>query len=122
GTLAGHVGKPMPPRTAAQIVTTLAQAIQYAHDQGIIHRDLKPGNVLLHGAETEDSAYQPLGTLIPKITDLGLAKRLNLGADGGGESHTLDGSMLGTPEYMAPEQASGAQEIGKPADIYALGV
>jgi WD40 repeat protein/serine/threonine protein kinase len=99
-------GKPLPARQAAELIETLARAMHYAHQRGIIHRDLKPGNVLL----TAD------GT--PKITDFGLAKRLD--REGGG--HTQTGDILGTPAYMAPEQASGRiREVGPATDIYALG-
>ncbi len=98
-------GKPLPPREAAALVESLARAMHYAHERGVVHRDLKPANVLL----TED------GT--PKITDFGLAKRLD--ADRG---QTRTGDVLGTPAYMAPEQAAGrAREVGPGADVYALG-
>ena len=97
-------GSPMSPRAAAALVAKLARAIHYAHQRGIVHRDIKPANILL----TAD------GT--PKITDFGLAKRLEV------EGHTATGSILGTPSYMAPEQASGkSHEIGAPTDVYALG-
>ena len=82
---------------------TLARAMQAAHAKGIVHRDLKPANVLL----AED------GT--PKITDFGLAKKL----DEAGQ--TVPGVVMGTPSYMAPEQAEGTQEVGPLADVYALG-
>jgi serine/threonine protein kinase len=94
----------MLPREAAGLAATLARAIHAAHERGIVHRDLKPGNVLL----TSD------GT--PKITDFGIAKRV----DRGGKAQPED--ILGTPCYMAPEQALGkAEEIGPRTDIYALG-
>ncbi len=106
GSLAQQLaGGPAPPRRAAETVAELALAIHRAHQQGIIHRDLKPANVLL----TAD------GT--PKITDFGLAKRLDV--DPG---HTQSVAIMGTPSYMAPEQAQGRiREIGPAADIYALG-
>jgi tRNA A-37 threonylcarbamoyl transferase component Bud32 len=97
-------GTPLPPREAAALVEKLAGAMQAAHDQHVIHRDLKPANVLL----TED------GT--PKITDFGLAKKLDE------QGKTQTGSILGTPSYMAPEQAGGrSKELGPACDIYALG-
>jgi WD40 repeat protein len=97
-------GTPLPPKEAAALVETLARAMDAAHQKGVIHRDLKPANVLL----TED------GT--PKITDFGLAKKL----DEAGQ--TASGAVMGTPSYMAPEQAGGrVAEIGPAADVYALG-
>jgi WD40 repeat protein len=96
-------GTPLSPREAASLVRILAGAMQAAHDRGVVHRDLKPVNVLL----AED------GT--PKITDFGLARKL----DEAGQTAT--GAVLGTPSYMAPEQAGGSKDIGPPADIYALG-
>jgi eukaryotic-like serine/threonine-protein kinase len=106
GTLA-HLaaGKPLPPAKSAQVVEMLARAMAVAHQRGVVHRDLKPANVLL----TAD------GT--PKITDFGLAKRLE-----GDSSQTRSGTLMGTPSYMAPEQARGeTREIGPAADQYALG-
>jgi serine/threonine-protein kinase len=96
-------GVPQPPRVAADLVERLAGAVQHAHERGIVHRDLKPANVLV----TAD------GT--PKITDFGLAKRL-----GAGDGLTERGALLGTPGYMAPEQAL-CREVGPPADVYSLG-
>jgi formylglycine-generating enzyme required for sulfatase activity/predicted Ser/Thr protein kinase len=98
-------GTPWEPARAAQLIETLARAIQHAHEQGILHRDLKPGNILL----TADRR--------PKITDFGLAKRLHAPT-----SQTQTGTVVGTPSYMAPEQARGeGKEIGPAADVYALG-
>ena len=97
-------GTPQPARAAA-LVATLAEAVQVAHQSGIVHRDLTPANILL----TADGA--------PKITDFGLARRL----DGGG-GLTLSGIPVGTPSYMAPEQAQGQRDaIGPATDVYALG-
>src|SRR5262249_37459442 len=94
-----------PPPEAAALVGRLARAVDYAHRKGVIHRDLKPGNVLLASDGT------------PKITDFGLAKLLDEGAP-----LTVSGDVLGTPSYMAPEQAAGkSKEIGPAADVYALG-
>jgi hypothetical protein len=108
GTLADKFeDRPQPPRYAAELVETLARAVQHAHEQGIVHRDLKPGNVLLAADGT------------PKITDFGLAKTLDED-----ESLTESGAVVGTPSYMAPEQAGGKskdQPVGPPADVYALG-
>jgi WD40 repeat protein len=97
-------GTPLQPGEAARLVKDLALAVEAAHAQGIIHRDLKPANVLL----TSDGQ--------PKITDFGLAKQV------GGAGQTQSGAILGTPSYMAPEQADGqGKQIGPAADVYALG-
>jgi tRNA A-37 threonylcarbamoyl transferase component Bud32 len=97
-------GTPIRARDAAELVEKLARAVQAAHEKGVLHRDLKPANVLL----AEDGA--------PKITDFGLAKKL----DAAGQ--TQSGAVLGTPSYMAPEQASGkSSQVGPAADVYALG-
>ncbi len=97
-------GAPLPAAQAAALVETLARAIHHAHQHGVVHRDLKPANVLL----TADGQ--------PKVTDFGLAKQLD--ADG----RTATGAVMGTPSYMAPEQAAGkVKELGPPCDIYALG-
>jgi len=106
GTLDEKIaGKGLPLRTAAQLVQTLAGAVHAAHQQHIVHRDLKPANVLLAADGT------------PKISDFGLAKLLD--AQG---SETVSEAILGTPSYMAPEQAEGpAKNVGPLADVYALG-
>jgi serine/threonine-protein kinase len=98
-------GKPLLAQDAARLVESLARAIHVAHQHGIVHRDLKPANILL----TADG--------IPKISDFGLVKRLDEEA-----GQTQTGAILGTPSYMAPEQARGqTSELGPPCDIYALG-
>jgi serine/threonine protein kinase len=89
---------------AAQLVETLARAIGFAHQRGIVHRDLKPGNIML----TADGQ--------PKITDFGLAKRMDHSL-----TYSMTGVVLGTPSYMAPEQAGGSRDVGPAADIYSLG-
>jgi tetratricopeptide (TPR) repeat protein len=115
-------GRPLAAGPASRLVRTLALAIQAAHDKGIVHRDLKPANILLTAgtnlAAAGDSAdSETLG--IPKITDFGLAKYLHGSAVAG---HTKSGAVLGTPSYMAPEQAEGhGDEVGPWTDTYALG-
>ncbi|HLJ97495.1 MAG TPA: protein kinase [Gemmataceae bacterium] len=127
GTLADKLaGTPQPARSAAAMVETLARAMHYAHEQGIVHRDLKPANILLASvvrspqSGAKETGYGLWTTdygLIPKITDFGLAKRLDkeLG-------HTLTGTIMGTPSYMATEQAEGRiRAIGPATDVYGLG-
>jgi tRNA A-37 threonylcarbamoyl transferase component Bud32 len=96
-------GKPLPPADAARLVEALARAVQAAHDQNVVHRDLKPANVLLSADGT------------PKITDFGLAKKH------GERGQTQTGNVMGTPSYMAPEQASASKQVGPAADVWALG-
>jgi serine/threonine protein kinase len=106
-TLAQRLGSgPLPGRVGARYVRQVARAVHCAHRHGILHRDLKPSNILI---DAQDE---------PKVTDFGLAKRLG-GTDSG---QTRTGAVLGTPSYMAPEQASGkTREIGPGCDVYALG-
>ncbi len=113
GTLADRLrAGPLPPREAARLAETLARAMHYAHQRGVVHRDLKPSNVLLQQAQGAQSPG--LGT--PKISDFGLAKRVE-----GHSSLTATGAVLGTPSYMAPEQAAGQKDVTAVADVYALG-
>ncbi|MFT3883062.1 MAG: protein kinase [Gemmatales bacterium] len=117
-------GVPQTARESAELVEKLALAVHSAHEQGIIHRDLKPANILLsaecsvlssqkthQGLSTEHLA---LSTCTPKITDFGLVKKE-------GSDMTATGVILGTPSYMAPEQADCKKTIGPCADVYALG-
>jgi serine/threonine protein kinase len=105
GSLDRYHGVAMPPREAAHVVETIARAVDYAHRRSVIHRDLKPSNVLLSSDGT------------PKVSDFGIAKRVE--AD---SRLTQTGVVLGTPSYMAPEQAHGdAHLIGPATDVYGLG-
>lgn len=105
GNLEDKLGrKPLAWRPAAELLAVLARAIHAAHARGIVHRDLKPANILLSSDQT------------PKITDFGIAKRLDA------DKQTQTGKILGTPCYMAPEQALGrSDQVGPATDIYALG-
>jgi YD repeat-containing protein len=105
GSLARRLQEPVEPWQAAVWLEVLARAMHHAHHEGIVHRDLKPANVLL----TADGML--------KVTDFGLAKTL---AGPGGLTQT--GAVMGTPAYMAPEQAGGkTRDVGPAADVYALG-
>jgi serine/threonine protein kinase len=142
GSLAARLnGTPLPPDEAAELVEALARAVHYAHEQGVVHRDLKPANVLLtfhsvsRRSEGGAGATLPpaplperrLNGAAPKITDFGLAKVLDacttvVGGTGSAPVLTETGIVLGTPSYMAPEQAGGHNKaVGPAADIYGLG-
>jgi WD40 repeat protein len=112
--------EPVPIRQAAEFVAALADGVQYAHSHGILHRDIKPSNVLLEpqsdvASDDKSSTSQP--SYIPKLTDFGLAKLLE------SDLHeTRSGALVGTPAYMAPEQASGQiHQFGPATDVYAIG-
>jgi WD40 repeat protein/serine/threonine protein kinase len=140
GSLANRLdGQPWPPAEAARLIETLARAIHVAHAEGVVHRDLKPANILLqtqspqrheeHKESTEEIPRSPSVSALwslclggefffPKITDFGLAQPAE-----GGRTLTQSGFLVGTPGYMAPEQAVGKRALVGPAtDIYALGV
>jgi len=109
--LVGH--RPLPAPKAARYVQLIASAVHYAHEQGILHRDLKPSNVLIDAA-----------TDLPRITDFGLAKRFSSDSSlaSGHSSLTLSGQVLGSPNFMPPEQAShGRGKVGRPSDVFGLG-
>lgn len=151
GTLAGHLkNQPLAGHEAAALVEPIARAMHAAHQAGIVHRDLKPANILLQVLTTEDteerrgkpgedkkevkntdrragavatsapssaSSASSVVNLVPKLTDFGLAKQMQ-----GGQGLTHTGEVMGTPSYMAPEQASGdTHRIGPACDIYGLG-
>jgi eukaryotic-like serine/threonine-protein kinase len=119
---------PLPPREAARLVAEVGRAVQHAHEQGILHRDLKPANILLSGmgkrgsgvngatALTSDSGLQT-----PLVTDFGLAKRLTTTPTSVRDWRTQTGAIVGTPGYMAPEQATGRRDLTAATDVYALG-
>jgi WD40 repeat protein len=129
GSLARHLhGDPQPIPATTGMIEQLARAVDFAHRHGIVHRDLKPANVLLkfeepnptgngHSAAHKPGSDTPLDyeRATPKIADFGLSKRV-------GEKDTMTGELLGTPSYMAPEQAtSRGQRVGPASDVYALG-
>jgi tetratricopeptide (TPR) repeat protein len=119
GSLADYLaGTPLEPGEAASLVRDLAGAMAAAHRERVVHRDLKPANVLLApraGTVLEEGERPPVSSLAAKITDFGLAKKLDEA------TRTQAGAILGTPSYMAPEQAKGDREVGPAADVYALG-
>jgi serine/threonine protein kinase len=98
-------GKPVSPRSAAEWLKAIAEAVQYAHQRGVLHRDLKPQNIMVDAAGR------------PRVTDFGLAKNLT-----GDSTLTNTGAVMGSPSYMSPEQARGRNDVVGPAsDVYSLG-
>jgi WD40 repeat protein len=119
GSLAGRLSDglwkmdhPEQQRKAAHLIATLARAVEHAHQRGLLHRDLKPGNILF---DREDR---------PHVSDFGLSKRMQPAAEGEqarGGNLTVSGMIVGTPSYMAPEQATARRTITTAADVYSLG-
>ena len=95
---------PFAPRLAAELCQKIAVAVEHAHSKKVLHRDLKPGNILLDGSGE------------PHVSDFGLAKQFDRGSD-----LTGTGQILGTPSFMAPEQAKGKADFGPTTDIYSVG-
>ncbi len=138
GTLAGLLtGQPWPAKPAADLIESIARAMQYAHERGIVHRDLKPANVLItaeSGLQAADlnkgihAGFRVQHSAL-KVTDFGLAKRVDPDTSWSDDSertapavHTRTGAVIGTPSYLAPEQAAGKNRlVGPHTDIYALG-
>lgn len=131
GSLAAELkGVPWSARDAARVIEPIARAIHHAHQRGIVHRDLKPANVLMSligteskpgGTPAKADGWPPMAA--PKITDFGLAKQLNeMEATSDKAGPTRSGAVMGTPSYIAPEQASGRTGmVGPLADVYSLG-
>lgn len=119
GSLAERREQLSDPKTIVRLIEILARALHAAHDVGIIHRDLKPGNVLLTETDSDTDAIEIGGQLfIPRIADFGLSKQVLQQEDVSNST-----GMLGTPGYMAPEQANESRnEIGAATDIHALGI
>jgi tetratricopeptide (TPR) repeat protein len=111
---------PLDPKLAARLALGIAEGIHHAHLRRFIHRDLKPGNVLLAADESADPARPLLERCVPKVTDFGLAMRLDAGED---EQLSGKGDQLGTAAYMAPEQVEGRRDqIDPRTDVWAIGV
>jgi serine/threonine protein kinase/WD40 repeat protein len=127
GTLESYLKDHRPtPREAAEFVLSMARALHQAHLRGIIHRDLKPGNVMLSARPATQAGRNittgtSLSDYVPKVTDFGMAKIVsNAESEPAGPTLTIAGDLLGTPSYMAPEQARGGT-IGCWSDVYSLG-
>jgi hypothetical protein len=121
GTLAQRLRRgPLPQTEAAALTLALAHAVQHAHERGVVHRDLKPANVLVVSGESPSTTHHASLTHQPKITDFGLAKQVQV--EDAAPNRTQTGILIGTPSYMAPEQAEGSARAASPAvDIYGLG-
>ncbi len=106
-------------RQRLELFIPVCEAVQHAHHKGIIHRDLKPSNVLVLPGDT------PIAAATPKVIDFGIAKaispELSPGEPSAGSRQTVEGQVIGTPEYMSPEQAGGSQDIDTRTDVYSLG-
>jgi WD40 repeat protein/serine/threonine protein kinase len=118
-------GTPLPARQAAALVQAVARAMHSAHERGMVHRDLKPANILLAPSNRPEGLFVGADAsqrFEPKVADFGLAKRFE-GEPGALSTgvQTQSGAVMGTPSYMAPEQAGGRKEVGPLADVYALG-
>ncbi len=104
GTLASRLGRPLALDQARTVLAAIAAALDYAHASGLIHRDVKPSNILF----TRDH--------VPVLSDFGIARMLE-----NTEPYTVPGTVIGTPEYLSPEQAAG-REVGSATDLYSLGI
>jgi serine/threonine-protein kinase len=110
--------RPLEVTEACEYVRQAALGLQYAHDQGLVHRDIKPSNIIVAGERHVPQATEPA---VVKILDMGLVRLVGFDDGGGGADLTRAGTVVGTPDYMAPEQAKNSSGVDRRADLYSLG-
>ncbi len=110
--------RPLEVAEACEYARQAALGLQYAHDQGFVHRDIKPSNIVVAGERHLPQATEPA---VVKILDMGLVRTIGFDDGGGGGDLTRAGTVVGTPDYMAPEQAKNSSSVDRRADLYSLG-